>query len=65
LEIVNKKDLKVGEKCIIYNLYSSPRVQLRRRCEERSVGWDMWHAWVDLEKQGKCWFGVISVDNRK
>jgi len=25
----------------------------------------MWHAWVDLEKQGKCWLGVIGVDNRK
>jgi hypothetical protein len=65
LEILDKKGLRVGEKCIIYNFYSSARVQLRRRIQERSLGWDMWHAWVHLEEQGRCWLGVIGVDNRK
>ena len=65
MEIIGKKDLKVGEKCIVYNLYSSPRVQLRRRSQVRSLGWDMWHAWVDLEKRVRCWLGVMGVDNRK
>jgi hypothetical protein len=52
------------KKCIIYNLYSSPCVLMTAKKSRKITRIGYVACMGGFIKQGRCWLGVIGVDNR-